>query len=58
MGIVKELGFHGFSISKGKALRTKLLQATLSGSAFGLMQVSVRNHVKIIVSDTLASWMV
>ena len=30
----------------------------LSGSAFGLMRVAVRNHVKIIVSDTLASWMV
>ena len=25
---------------------------------FGFMRVSVRNHVKIIVSDTLASWMV
>ena len=31
MGVVKELGFHGFSISKGKALGTKLLQATLFG---------------------------
>ena len=58
MGVVKELGFYGFSISKGKALGTKLLQAALSGFIWAYASLCQKSCQNNTVSDTLASWMV
>ena len=56
MDVNKELGFYGFSISKGKALGTKLLQAALSGFIWAYASLSEIIYVKII--QCLIPWLV